>query len=240
MRLINNKGMHIKTVYSIIIIVLFCFFGNAQTKVDTLSINFKLEFNKEPLVFYKQYITSNRDTLVFENFKCYISSVQIFYTDSTIFQQKHSYHLLDFDNTSSFIIPINNLNDKLISKVRFNIGIDSLTNTSGALSDDLDPINGMYWAWQSGYINLKIEGKSPSCKTRMNEFHFHIGGYLHPFNTMRTVELIYNKKEDQINIVMDLNKFFSNIYLAETNSIMIPGKKAMDLADYSTKLFYIE
>lgn len=229
-----------KSVYSIFIVVIFCFLGNAQAKVDTLSLNFKLNFNKEPLSIHKQYITSNSDTLTFEKFKCYISSIQIFYTDNTIFKQKDSYHLLDFENLSSFTIPITNLNDKLISKIKFNIGIDSLTNTSGALSDDLDPINGMYWAWQSGYINLKIEGKSPSCKTRMNEFHFHIGGYLPPFTTIRTIELFCNKKEDQINIVMDLNKFFSNIHLAETNSIMIPSKLAMELADYSTKLFYIE
>jgi hypothetical protein len=52
--------------------------------------------------------------------------------------------------------------------------------------------------------------------------------------------LIYDKKSNQINIGMDLNKFFTNIKLAETNSIMIPGELAMKLADYSTKLFYIE
>lgn len=220
--------------------VMFCFLGNAQSKIDTLSINFKLKFNKELLVHQKQYITANKDTLAFETFKCYISSIQIFYTDNTIFKQKDSYHLLDLENPSSFLIPITTVNDKLISKVSFNIGIDSLTNTSGAMTDDLDPINGMYWAWQSGYINLKIEGKSSSCKTRKNEFYFHIGGYLPPFNTMRKIELIYDKKATQINIGMDLNKFFANIKLAETNSIMIPGELAMKLADYSTKLFYIE
>lgn len=219
---------------------MFCFLGNAQSKIDTLSINFKLTFNKEPLEYHKQYFTSNRDTLAFETFKCYISSIQIYYTDNTIFKQNDSYHLLDFENPSSFLIPITNINDKLISKVTFNIGIDSLTNNSGALNGDLDPINGMYWAWQSGYINFKIEGNSPSCKTRKNEFHFHIGGYQHPFNTMRKIELICNKKVKQINIGMDLNKFFANINLDETNSIMIPGTLAMKLADYITKLFYIE
>jgi len=229
-----------KTVYSIFILVLCCFLGNAQSKIDTLSINFKLKFNKEPLEYHKQYITSNRDTLAFENFKCYISSIEIFYTDNSIFKQKDSYHLLDFENPSSFLIPITHVNDKLISKVTFNIGIDSLTNTSGALNGDLDPINGMYWAWQSGYINLKIEGESPSCKTRKNEFYFHIGGYLPPFTSIRKIELIYDKEANQINIGMDLNKFFTNIKLAETNSIMIPGELAMKLADYSTKLFYIE
>jgi len=221
-------------------LVMFYLIGNAQSRTDSLNIIFNLEFEKLSVKLNKQYITPTNDTIALKSFKCYISSIQIYYADNTIFKQKDSYHLLDFENPSSFRIPITSVNDKLIFKVTFNIGIDSLTNTSGALNGDLDPINGMYWAWQSGYINLKIEGESPSCKTRKNEFHFHIGGYLPPFNTMRKIELIYDKKANQINIGMDLNKFFANIKLAETNNIMIPGELAMKLADYSTKLFYIE
>ena len=33
---------------------------------------------------------------------------------------------------------------------------------------------------------------------------------------------------------------FSKIFLSETNSIMIPGKKAMEIADFSTDMFKIE
>ena len=58
------------------------------------------------------------------------------------------------------------------SKLKFQLGIDSLTNVSGAMGGDLDPTKGMYWTWQSGYINMKIEGKSNSCKTRKNQFQF--------------------------------------------------------------------
>jgi hypothetical protein len=98
----------------------------------------------------------------------------------------------------------------------------------------------MYWAWQSGYINMKIEGKSSSCKTRKNEFQFHIGGYLSPYYAMRKVALTYDKKGTQINIGIDLYIFFANLNLAKTNSVMIPGTLAMELADYSKSLFYIE
>ena len=223
-----------------LLLVLFCYISNAQNKTDSLYISFALMFNKLPIESNKQYITNSNDTISLETFKCYISAIQIHYSDKTVFTQTNSYHLLDFDNPSSFQIPITKANNKTISKVTFNMGIDSLTNTSGALEGDLDPINGMYWAWQSGYINMKLEGKSASCKTRKNEFHFHVGGYLPPYATMRKIELIYNKKATQINIGMEVNNFFSNIKLTETNNIMIPGKLAMELAEYTTKLFYIE
>ncbi|MDN3675869.1 hypothetical protein QWY90_00740 [Flavobacterium paronense] len=82
------------------------------------------------------------------------------------------------------------------------------------MDGDLDPTKGMYWAWQSGYINIKIEGKSTSCKTRNNEFQFHIGGYREPNYMMRKVEFNCNSN-DNITIAIDLKDFFSNINLAQ-------------------------
>jgi hypothetical protein len=221
------------------LLFLFCFSINAQNNTDSLRVNFKVNFNKIPLELHKQYVSSTNDTLALETFKCYISAIQIQYADKSVFVEKNSYHLLDSENPSSLSIPITQTNDKHITKISFSIGIDSLTSNSGALNGDLDPTKGMYWAWQSGYINMKLEGKSPSCKTRKNQFHFHIGGYLKPYYAMRKVVFDVNTISN-INIGIDLAKFFSAIDLSQTNSIMIPGKQAMQLADVMAKLFYIE
>ena len=228
-----KKGLHI------VFLFLFCLQVNSQSKSDSLAVNFHLEFDKFPLELNKKYISKANDTLSIETFRCYISNIQIQYADNSVFIQKDSYHLLDSDNPNSFQIPITKKNDKLISKITFNIGIDSLTNTSGALAGDLDPIKGMYWAWQSGYVNMKIEGKSSSCNTRKNEFHFHIGGYLQPYYATHQMKFSWDKKaNDDIYIGIDLERLFSNIQLKEINSIMIPGKEAMKLANYTTKMFY--
>ncbi len=135
----------IKKGLSIVSIFLFCSQLFSQSKNDSLALNFQLEFNKLPLQTNKKYI-SNQDTLTIETFKCYISNLQIQYKDNSIFIEKDSYHLLDFDNPKSFEIPLTKKNDKLIGKITFNIGIDSITSNSGALTGDLDPIKGMYWA----------------------------------------------------------------------------------------------
>lgn len=229
-----KKGLHI------VFLLFFCFQSISQNKSDSLAVNFHLEFNKLPLELNKKYVSASKDTLTIETFRCYISNIQIHYDDNSVFTQKDSYHLLDFDNPNSLQIPITKRNYKVVSKITFNIGIDSLTNTAGAMAGDLDPIKGMYWAWQSGYINMKIEGKSSSCKTRNNEFQFHIGGYLFPHYAMRKTSFIYDKIAYSINIGIDLKKFFSTIKLTETNSVMIPGKEAMQLADESVKMFHLE
>ncbi|MFZ4679300.1 MAG: MbnP family protein [Flavobacterium sp.] len=230
----TKKGIHI------VFLFLFCFQIYSQSKGDSLALNFNLKYNKLPFEVNKKYVSSKKDTLTVETFRCYISNIQIQYDDQSVITQKDSYHLIDSDIPDSFKFYLTKKNDKIISKVFFNIGIDSLTNTAGALAGDLDPTKGMYWAWQSGYINMKIEGKSSSCKSRKNEFQFHIGGYLSPYYAMRKVELTYEKKATQINIGIDLYNFFANLNLAKTNSVMIPGTLAMELADYSKSLFYIE
>jgi hypothetical protein len=128
---------------------------------------------------------------------------------------------------------------KEIKKIIFSVGVDSLASVSGALSGDLDPAKGMYWAWQSGYINMKIEGKSASCKTRKNQFQFHLGGYLKPYNALRTIAL-ETKNTHTINVAVDLANFFSEVSLSQINSVMIQGKRAMQLADTSVKMFTVE
>lgn len=241
----SKKGLHI------VFLLLFCISLLAQNKSDSLSVNFHLEFDKLPLELNKKYVSANKDTLSITAFKCYVSNIKIQYSDNSSFTQKNSFHLLDFDNPNSFQIPITKKSYKLISKIIFNIGIDSLTNTSGAMTGDLDPIKGMYWAWQSGYINMKIEGKSSSCNPetsgRKNEFQFHIGGYLKPYYAMQTIEINSNQNgninsniNENVNIGIDLNDFFSNIQLSKTNSVMIPGKYAMELANDCIKMFHLE
>lgn len=230
-----------KAALIIIALLLFSLQMRSQSKTDSLEFNFHLEFDKLPLELNKKNVSTSKDTLTIESFKCYISNIKIQYEDKSVFTQRDGYHLLDSQHPNSFQIPITKKSDKLVSTISFNIGIDSLTNTAGAITGDLDPVKGMYWAWQSGYINMKIEGKSSSCNTRKNEFQFHVGGYLQPYYAMRQMKFTLDKKaNDDINIGIDLFPFFSNVELKETNSVMIPGNEAMKLANYSCKMFYIQ
>ncbi len=227
-----------KIIFCFILCLVFSESSQAQKEKDSLFMNLNLKFDTNPLELNKVYISKSKDTLRLNLVKFYISKIQIEYADKTIFSQSNSYHLIDIENQNSLKIPICKTENKIVNKITFNIGIDSLASVSGALSGDLDPTKGMYWAWQSGYINMKIEGKSNSCKTRKNEFQFHIGGYLKPNYAMRKVILF--AKSNNLDVVLNFASFFDKIQLSETNSVMIPGKKAMELANLSAKMFYIE
>ena len=75
--------------------------------------------------------------------------------------------------------------------ISFIIGVDSLHNCSGAQAGALDPVNAMFWTWNTGYIFLKLEGKSPASKSPGNIFEYHIGGYKQPTNCIRQVSLAF-------------------------------------------------
>lgn len=229
--------MNKKYLYFLLTFFLFTS-AKAQEEKDSLRFGIHFKWNSETLELNKKYI-SNKDTLQLSLLKFYVSGIEIRFTDGTFYKEKDSYHLIDFENFKSFSVL--KKEKKSISNIKFNVGIDSTASVSGALSGDLDLQNGMYWAWQSGYINMKIEGKSTSCKTRNNVFQFHIGGYLKPNYALRKINIHGNfNDENQIDLVMDLSKLFSEIDLSETNSIMIPGEKAMRMADLFVKLFSIE
>lgn len=215
----------------------------AQEKNNSIPIHFQLQFNDSEVTKGQEFKSANGDDLSIETFRCYVSNVKLEYDDKTTSEDKNTFHLLDIDGLKSMSFSVPKIKNKTISKITFKVGIDSIANTSGIQTGILDPMNGMYWAWQSGYINMKIEGKSLSCNTRNNKFQFHIGGYLSPNYALREIEIPINKSQiptDEINIQIDLAKFFSEINLATENQVMIPGKKAMQLADLSVTMFQVE
>lgn len=194
-------------------------FGNKKLSLDTES-----------------YITPNGDTVSVSKLRFYLSAIQLTFKDGSVFKENNSYHLVDAEDSVSLKITLDQIPQKEIAAINFNIGVDSLASVSGALDGDLDPIKGMYWAWNSGYINAKLEGKCNAVKNK--EFEFHVGGYLPPYQSIRKVSL--KMEEENINksdvvITADVQQWFKNIYLSKTNRIVIPGADAVKMSeDYAT------
>ena len=221
--------------------LLFCSGLYAQNNLESIDVTIKLQFNGKNIIKESNYISAQKDTLTFESIRFYLSKFEILYTDKTKFVESNSYHLIDFNHPESLKFSIRTDSKKEIETIQYAIGIDSLTSVSGAMDGDLDATKGMYWAWQSGFINLKIEGKSSSCTTRKNKFQFHVGGYLEPYYALRKMSLeVKNQVNNSIVLLVDLAKLLDRIALSETNTIMIPGKEAMKIADLSINMFSIE
>jgi hypothetical protein len=216
--------------------------GNDTDKVE---IDLRATYHAHPLKLGDQYyVNALNDTFYIDAFRIYLTNIG-FSGDS----EAHciNSHLFDAEDSSSYSFVIAHVPPGVYSALRFTAGVDSMANTSGANDGDLDPVKGMYWAWNSGYIMAKLEGHSKVCKTLHNAFEFHIGGYMPPCNAARTVSL---KMPEQfrvgrlslpaVSLNVDVARWLENIDLATVNSILTPGKDAAMMADLYAQIFSIE
>ncbi len=212
-------------------------FAHAQHSSDSLQIDFEFYFRDKPLLIGENYQTATHDTLQIDVVKFYISDVELV-SDKVSMKAHKKNHLVEWGNSGSYHLAINKSgNISHFKSISFTVGVDSLSNVSGAMDGDLDAVHAMYWSWQSGFVNFKVEGKSNSCATRKKEFKFHIGGYQNPFNTLKRVEVTGNLSTERVRIKVDLAPFFDQLALRETNSVMIPGAKAMQITKAYPAIF---
>lgn len=216
-----------------LLIFLIPVFGFCQKENN--SVKFIPTFGNISVEPGKKYYSSKlNDSLSIETFRFYVSNLTLLKNGKVVYAAKNKFYLIDFEKKLQITLSAKNIS---FDAIKFNIGIDSTTNVSGAMGGDLDPVNGMYWAWQSGYINFKLEGTSKVCPTRNNIFQFHIGGYLSPNATLQTITLPAKNKTE---IKVDLEKFLNGIELKNTNEIMSPGEKAVTLAKLYQTIFSIK
>lgn len=230
--------MALKKSLGVVFIGLWCISLSAQTE-RTISLEFKSVFGDKLLVLDSLYSLKENQTIQFENLKFYISNIQLLNHNKVVWQEKQSFHLYDESNTVSHLIKFEIPKKINYDKLRFDIGIDSVINVSGALGGDLDPTKGMYWTWQSGYINFKLEGSSSLSTHSKKEFQLHLGGYQKPFNTLQTVYL-NRDNEAKTTIEFDIESFIEKTDLQKQHHIMSPNNDAVKLSSLIVECFKIK
>jgi len=195
---------------------------------QNLSLHFVPTWGNKPIEAGTYYKLPSGDSLKFSACRFYISKLSLGVKGKEVYADATDYHLMDIANSGSMDVVLPQI--PKYSELRFFLGVDSTMSVSGAHGGDLDPENGMYWAWQSGYINFKIEGSSPLCNTRRNEFQFHIGGYAGKDNALMWVSLQNTDAPNAMTIQIPLDAWMQQIDLSKQNTIMSPGSEAVQLA----------
>lgn len=138
----------------------------------TLRFNFSHSFGSSPLQLSpKQFFTTN-DTIRLTELRYYISNITLT-KESGASINLGNYELIDFDSLNPITtISLSNVPEGNYKSFSFLVGVDSVRNTSGAQEGALDPNNGMFWTWNTGYIFFKARGRYSSS----NSFALDIGG----------------------------------------------------------------
>ncbi len=157
------------------------------------------------------YTNLSGQSFTITNFKYYVGNFRLKRNDGTEYTSEE-YFLIKEDDDKSKQITLDDVPVGTYSSIEFIVGVDSIHNCSGAQSGALDPANGMFWTWNTGYIFMKLEGKSPASNSPGHIFEFHIGGYKAPANCIRKVTLNLN---DRISFKQNPDYLYINVDASE-------------------------
>ena len=223
----------------VILLFVIAFFGTSLLVAQT-HLEFELTFKNQALKLEQAYFLENlQDSLSISQVKFYISNIRFLNEGKEVFKSSDSYHLVNAEMAESLHLPLSYPQNLLFNHLGFEIGIDSTMNAKGVFAGDLDPMHNMYWTWQSGYINVKIEGKTKAIANRDHGFQFHLGGYKAPFNTIQTILMPVNYNRENPVIKLDIGGFLEGIDFQSTAMVMSPNAKAVQLSkQFSTHFIF--
>ena len=228
--------MKIKITFSLLFLSVLVLSQNHRT----IEINFTPKYKNHTIAISddKSDILDPENGLEISQLKFYLSNFQLIKNDEIVFSEEKSFHLLDATMKETMDIKLSVPDHLTFDTVRFFIGIDKETNNNGISGGDLDPAKGMYWSWQTGYINVKIEGKSRLCNTRKNEFMYHLGGFLDDNYIYNSVDILAENK-NYITVNLSLDKMLSEINFSKKCQMMTPGTEAKELLNQFSKILIL-
>ena len=181
--------------------------------------------------------TTDGDSLVLHTLRFYLSNFVFLKNGEVVFSENNSCYLLDLEDEKSLLLNFQLPQNADFDTLQFDFGVDSATTVLGAMGGDLDPTHGMFWTWQSGYIHFKIEGFALKNPARNHTFQFHLGGYLPPFQTCKTVKTA--RPPHQARLQLDLFTFFEKINWSKKPGIMSPCREAVELFEVLAQSFLL-
>jgi len=194
------------------------------------------------------YVNAHGDSFKVSKFNYYVSNIKL-NGSNVSYTETDSYHLMQQSDPSTMSFNMASVPTGTYSGITFTIGVDSLHNVSGAQTGALDPTNGMFWTWNTGYIMLKFEGTSPKSTQVDGNLIFHAGGFSGVNNVVRTVTLnfasaitVNTSNINHIHLTADVLALFKspNVIDFSTMSVMQdPGADAKNFADNYANMFTV-
>ena len=218
----------------------------SSPRQHSLTIHFRHRVGSRDLkLFDETYTNSFGEPMTITRFSYYVSHLRVTGVDHRQWPLSDKTYLIDEADSSSktLILPFSG---GAIQSISFEIGVDSILNVSGVQTGDLDPLKGMFWTWNSGYIFAKLEGRSDSSHAPAHYLNWDIGGFKSPANASRKIVIVVPVQSTTASVMVidaDLLKWFEGQHLLKIAQHPLchqPGELAMQVADNYSSMFSIE
>ncbi len=206
------------------------------------------------------YTNAAGEAFTISTMNYYISNIKLLKADgsSYVVPKDSSYYLVREADLASQEIKLNNVPVGDYTGVEFMIGVDSLkcasdpTQRTGVL--DIASPDVMYWAWNSGYIFMKLEGASPASTIASGNYNYHIGLFggltTKTINNLKTVKIdfagtkatVTSKLSPQVHLLADALKIFNGptqLSIAN-NSVVMASAYSVNIANNYQSMFSLD
>ena len=241
-----------------ILLILYCVStireSSAQPPLEDLTpplVSFNFVANGTLLKSDTDYMNPFGERFQLRALMFYVSRIRLSHSVGTNTGYDEEYHLIDYSNAASHTVSVRAPKGSYDS-IQFMLGVDSFHNTSGAQTGALDPLHGMFWTWNSGYIFAKFEGLWARSSGPDTRFAHHVGGFRPGEDAQRLVLLtlpphrtieVKEQHSPRIEITVEVSRWFNGkhaLSLAEYPTVMTPGAKSMLVADNVSSMFSIQ
>jgi hypothetical protein len=221
---------------------------NFSSGYPPVNIDLKHVAAGAPLKLGQTFANPHGEPLEVTAFKYYLSNFSLKTLSGTEVVLHPEYFLVDEGLASSknFFVYVP---EGTYESMRMLIGVDSIRNVSGIQSGALDPSNGMFWSWNTGYIFAKLEGKSSVSTAPLQNVTYHIGGFKQAESSLQFVTLFFPTPlqvkqggSAAINLSANIDTWFNavnQIKIAEAPFIMNPGNLAQSISENYANMFTV-
>ena len=187
-----------------------------KVQFGELTMGFVHQWESADFNLNQAYTTPSGENFTPQQLKYYVSNINLTTTDGRQVSLPDQYFLVDVSKaesqTLSLKLPVGSY-----SNLEYLVGVDSTRNVSGVQEGALDPANGMFWTWNSGYIMARLEGTSPQSTAPFQKVTYHIGGFRKAESVLKPVVLnlpsaamVTLQGKPRIGIVANLSKGFKS------------------------------
>ncbi|MFI5186873.1 MAG: MbnP family protein [Chitinophagales bacterium] len=232
-----------------------CFYSPKEKKPDKpFTSHIFLQFNTVvgPRQFFlgSTYINSFGESFSISKFKYYVSNIEF---GNPVSGAKEfipgSYYLINESDSVSRKISID-ITGSSYTTVSFLLGVDSLKNVSGAQGGALDPVNDMFWTWNTGYVMAKLEGNSPFSRQIHHAIEYHVGGFKGENSVLQKIDLVIPaenslpvKRNLKMIIDVDLIQWFKGMHdlpISGNAACTSPGQLAKQFSENYRAMFKVQ
>ncbi len=223
--------------------------NDSPDPIATIGIRINLKAGTVPFKLQQPYTNNWEEPFTVSVFKFYTGLYELRDNNGNAHITKgEAYFLADAAVASSLEINTT-VTPGHYTQLKFILGVDSARNVSGIQSGALDPIHGMFWTWNSGYIYAKMEGNS-TVSTAINKMiEYHIGGFRWPYSAINEIvldlgESVMVEKDQHLNIELDadIQQWFQGEYplqISETPVCTTPGERAHKISRNYKNMFSV-